>query len=1083
MRRSIGKALFSNWQLALLASTGVVLSLASGWTTWDGMRNFTREPVLSLMVTFGIQGVMLIVAWLIGESFAVGMSQLPPSNGRVPANANTVRLALALTLAGISMLGIGVLTYAGRAAFNANNIANFSGGLGGAMLVCGLLIVAARVHTLRGYFDAARVMVRTSVLWVMFLACMATSVFFSFDSLFSTIFPQSERKRAADLRAINQVAGVVADIGTAITNRRIVEADELFRSDGWLAYERQLSALGQAAQNAQGEIEHYFTEQVEERNRAIKQQRERITTAQSSQAGLAGKKISLTEELAHLRGERPGLAAEFARHKGELDAKAKEIDDKRVEALAEDKGVEGTLKVGKGPVFRQRMAELGRLQDEYKVKEERGKDAQRRLRAVETRITELDRELTGVDGDLAKLKGEAQTAEQRIKLAQDNGFADVGAMDATRVLQEFEHARADFRRQPEYSRLGQLQQQCGQLVNALNTTQSAKTMIASIDCDPKQASEAAARVFALNTGLATFGQRCSGGDKLPAQGGADELFVFARKCIQDSGLPSAETEAFRQKINVIELNRDDKANRFVVTLNAFQDGNKLAYLALAIAVAMDGLVFMSGLFGATALRSPLSDVPTTKARSGGQLEAIIENALLPDRFENASLILESMHPITPRDGYTAEVLVPLHETPVRGRLLRVLNAGATIGAVMRDPDQPTRYLVRSELFEFLSIVAKQEFNSNRQAGKITELEKIVMVTLLPDVADAVDSVLAHIHPINESDGYTGEVLLQEIKQEYRPQIRNVLNAGATLGVVRRVKGESGRYEIHGDLFKVLARLRARVLMSASRAALSGDEARQRPIRLAEDQLRLQAQRPDRPRLANEQPTPALTKPAAKAAKAESSIRFDAPMAAASADATDRSAAIEEDVRQELYDAFVENLAISRAVAEDLTHIGHRDCARDISQLLKGIRDYEPIIQKDLDQLLKSKRDALDDAKHKLLSSPEYQHLAHQVNVTAQRLSSILPLLIMTEGGEYEAMLSSIVRKAEQTSADVFPAGEKNRWLEFLQDHSDQMRRLPRRNPEHWRAVVASLQQLSKRLASLRKAEITGVQPPRDRTLM
>jgi hypothetical protein len=46
-----------------------------------------------------------------------------------------------------------------------------------------------------------------------------------------------------------------------------------------------------------------------------------------------------------------------------------------------------------------------------------------------------------------------------------------------------------------------------------------------------------------------------------------------------------------------------------------------------------------------------------------------------------------------------------------------------------------------------------------------------------------------------------------------------------------------------------------------------------------------------------------------------------------------------------------------------------------------------------------------------------------------------------------------------------------------------MRRLPRRNPEHWRAVVASLQQLSKRLASLRKAEITGVQPPRDRTLM
>ena len=43
------KAGFSeNWQLALLGSTAIALSLASGWTTWDGMRNFTGEPILSV---------------------------------------------------------------------------------------------------------------------------------------------------------------------------------------------------------------------------------------------------------------------------------------------------------------------------------------------------------------------------------------------------------------------------------------------------------------------------------------------------------------------------------------------------------------------------------------------------------------------------------------------------------------------------------------------------------------------------------------------------------------------------------------------------------------------------------------------------------------------------------------------------------------------------------------------------------------------------------------------------------------------------------------------------------------------------
>ena len=75
IRDGIQKALTDNWQLTLLASTGIALSLASGYTTFDGLRNFTSAPLLSVFISFGIQGVMLIVAWLIGESFAVGMNQ------------------------------------------------------------------------------------------------------------------------------------------------------------------------------------------------------------------------------------------------------------------------------------------------------------------------------------------------------------------------------------------------------------------------------------------------------------------------------------------------------------------------------------------------------------------------------------------------------------------------------------------------------------------------------------------------------------------------------------------------------------------------------------------------------------------------------------------------------------------------------------------------------------------------------------------------------------------------------------------------------------------------------------------------
>ena len=81
------------------------------------------------------------------------------------------------------------------------------------ILLVATLVITTGTDILSDYLQAVRVTVRSAVLWVMFLACMATSVFFSFDSLFSTIFPKEERARAAELRAQNQVAGVVNDIG------------------------------------------------------------------------------------------------------------------------------------------------------------------------------------------------------------------------------------------------------------------------------------------------------------------------------------------------------------------------------------------------------------------------------------------------------------------------------------------------------------------------------------------------------------------------------------------------------------------------------------------------------------------------------------------------------------------------------------------------------------------------------------------------------------------------------------------------------------------------------------------------------
>ena len=825
IRIAIEKALTENWQLTLLASTGIALSLASAYTTFDGLRNFTNAPLLSVAIAFGIQGVMLIVAWLIGESFATGMNQRSADGKRLRLIDAGIGALLGLALVGLVFYWLldhySAVSVGENASLRANwaKVIDVSVYFGLVLVVVGLIAMGSR----RGgeistpYLQSMRLIIKNAVLWVMLAASMAASVFFSFDSHFNAIFPSEARKRAAEIRTTGQIGAVISDIGALTRRRQLEEADRLFDTDGWKAYEKQLAALAQSSQGAQGEIEKFFVQQMEDRRRAVAQQQERITTAQSGQVGLASKKVSLTEELSRLRSERPGLAGEYAQHKSELDAKAKEIDGKRVEALAEDRGVEGTLKQGKGQVYRQRMVELATLNDQFKIKQERTKDAQKRLNTVESRLAQIERELSTIDGDLAKMKGEAETAEQRIKATLISSSEEDGAkLDPARVLPAFERARAGFRQQPDTDHLAALQQQCTNLLGAMSSTQATKERVRAIDCDPKQAAEAAGRVFALNAGLMAFQSNCAGGERLAKLTTTDALLGFGRKCLQDSGLISKDSADIGARLSGIDMNRDDKAHRFVVTWNAFLDGNRLAYLALILAIGVDALVFMSGLFGAQALRSPLSDVPSLKARSAHQLESIIEASLLPDRFNKARAAREAMHPIAAVDGFTNVVRLTDLDPETAINVRDVLNAGATIGAV-RNTDRSGVYLVRAELYEFLCEVIKRELKARpeetRRDMDRNELEMRMTEALLPRVYETVDAVLRHLHPIDEKNGFTSEIFVGEVEAEYVRPVRNVLTAGSSLRVVQRDRQESDRYYLHAELYKTLARIRARALMA------------------------------------------------------------------------------------------------------------------------------------------------------------------------------------------------------------------------------------------------------------------------------
>ncbi|MCB1528358.1 MAG: hypothetical protein KDJ45_11730 [Hyphomicrobiaceae bacterium] len=831
---AIEDTIFSNWRLALLAATGLVLSLASGWTTWDGMRNFTNEPTLSLMITFGIQGVMLIVAWLIGESFATGM-RVRAGGGTGGWDLVVAALFSILALVAITMWYGQSTASAGAAPANwfdsetARTIKNFS--IFGAItaLVLAFIIAATKSDVGANYVQSARLIFKNSMLWLMFLATMATSVFFSFDSLFTTIFPADERKRAAEIRATNEVARVVSDIGTLASKRRLEEARALFQAPAWSDYELELDKVERLAREAPDKIRAQISQELEAQKSRIAELEEKRATATGGQAGLQTRKNQLTEELSRLQGERPEAVASASAQKVVVSEIERRLDEQRTKVLAEEKGVEGSGKVGRGQFWRAAKADEEKVRAELQVAEERLRGPAERVTSIDKRVAQIKAELAQIDGDLAKLKGEADTAAQMISVAKEGTAADNSdRFDPAAGVASLARQRQAFRQKPDRPTLAAIQSQCAALVGAALKVDSLRDTAAGVDCNPKQAIEAAARVFALNAGLDAFSQNCAGGEHLPTNGSTDALLEFGRRCLQDSGLAGADTTALGATLSRIDLNRDDKAHRFVVTWNAFQDGNRLAYLALTIAIAIDSLVFMSGLFGANAVRSPLSDVPSLKARSAQQLEAIIENALLPDTFANADAVLSAMQPITPLEGYTQEVVVPPEETINRNRVLKVLNAAATIGAVYRDVNRPERYLVRPELFEFLSTVAKRSFESDKENVKLAELKQVVSVALQPDIGRNAEIVLNNMTPINEAHGFSSQIRLRNVAADELSVVRKVLNAGATLQYVQHHEPKrtddheqpEDLYFVHGQLYKTIALLSAAFPRPAAGPALA-----------------------------------------------------------------------------------------------------------------------------------------------------------------------------------------------------------------------------------------------------------------------
>ena len=848
--RAVTDDVAGNWRLLLLGFTGIALSVASGYTTWDGMTNFTCPDraaggacllpmVLSFLITFGIQGVMLIAAWLIGESFAQGLwageedhrrddGEPASSNGLLRVQDNLDRLgkmlgyfsrfliSLFLIAATIAVLAIVIQVYVAPDAhllgksLTKQSWRPYLIWPGIVILAITLVATILQRETIGLYVRGARVIVKNLPIWFMFFACMGTSVFFSFDSLFSVIFPKEERRRAADIRTTNQVSGIVADLGARIGDRRAQQIDVLFKSEDWQAYAGRLGQLIDIEHSAPDKIEELKRSELEKQQSSRAQILESKASAGAQLAGVQKDREAKLEEISRLKSELPQLTAEVERLKGDVFAKDSEIIGKKAEAEAEAGGVGGTLKAGKGPEYERRRKELGDLEKLKAISQSSLDERSRQLADKRDAIASLEAQIAQLDGEIGKLKGSIEVADKQLDIHDQSAQSDAGApqLDVSGGYGALEGALAQFRQKPERAAFEAMQQHCAVLITVFDKVPDLQQKVADkgLRCDPGPVAEPIQQILALNDGLATYRERCAKPDSLP-QNDTDALLAFGNTCIQTSGLAAADTALLRTQMNRAALNRDDKAHRFVVTWNAFLDGNQLAYLALAIAFAIDGLVFMSGLFGASAISSPLSRSPRASGRSASDLEATIHAALLPDPFLSARAVLEAFHPISNERGFSSEVLLETLD-PEDARVVRkVLAAAAGIGAVARDPRDKARYLVRTEFTEFLGKVCSRELATSEQARQVSEIDRNAVIdrrrtaqmqrqaeairpvienALFPDVGRGAKLLLDTMHPISDRPGFTQEIELarKDLSHDTRT-LRAALNAGSAVHVVMR----------------------------------------------------------------------------------------------------------------------------------------------------------------------------------------------------------------------------------------------------------------------------------------------------------
>jgi hypothetical protein len=574
-----------------MALATFALVLASGERTFEGMRLFTGAAgdeqqfgtIVSGLITFGLQIMMLMLSWRIGDAYATStFADLVPAGGARPgADAGAFGwLARAL----------------GR---------NF--------------------------------VVRNWLLLLSFAACALVCVFFSFAAFYRGLSTDTDRAIVSK----NAASGVARDIDRALAAKLVEKTEqigsELTRLNDWDNYKKDIDKVVEVGKDrslmqAQGERARQLRAEeqkhAEEIGQIIEASERRVNAAQADVNRLTGTATRLEQKLKEDEQALGDLRRQSRTNEGLIAAEVAEVAEAKRQRDAEEttgngrRNARGNLETGKGQRWRDLDAAFNQ-----RVNEKAALDAEKRR--LDAQIEPIAQRVSSESDELTKAKLDLANAETKLKALTGQTQGDAGEMVPTAakgradgprgaVVSAAEEAEilgalpGKFQAERTRDNWDRLAGTCVRVLDLLREIPEGRAKAEQLTCDPSSDLRKAANTFfELGPTKLKFDKECAASD-ISAMPFA-ELLNHARSCLHIAGLQDEEVSKLETRLDQITEEQDEKAHTFVRSVSAFWRRDKMAYIALAMALALDGLIVLSGIWGAHANAGQLtrSGEPTT----------------------------------------------------------------------------------------------------------------------------------------------------------------------------------------------------------------------------------------------------------------------------------------------------------------------------------------------------------------------------------------------------------------------------------------------------------------------------------------